>query len=122
MHEGIINPMTRTLYLLLFSGLIACSATAATQSTVKLAVNPWTASAVNAQVAKILLEEKLGYRVDLVAIDENTQFAALGRNDLDASLEIWPSGHVDHYRTYVQEQKTVEDLGPLGVQGKIGGT
>jgi ABC-type proline/glycine betaine transport system substrate-binding protein/ABC-type branched-subunit amino acid transport system substrate-binding protein len=71
-------------------------------------------------VAKILLTEQLGYRVELVAIDETAQFAALATNGLSATLEIWPSGHSNHYRRYVQEEKTVEDLGPLGVEGKIG--
>ena len=31
--------------------------------TIRIAVNPWTGSAVNANVAKILLERELGYKV-----------------------------------------------------------
>ncbi len=58
-----------------------------------LVQNPWTASALNAEVAKILIEENLGNSVEITAIDENTMFAGLAAGDLDACLELWPSGH-----------------------------
>jgi len=56
-----------------------------------IAVNPWTGSAVNANIAKILLEQQLGYTVNLVDIDEFAQFPALSTGELDATLEVWPS-------------------------------
>ena len=87
--------------------------------TIKLAENSWTGSSVNVNVAKILLEEKLGYKVEIVTIDENAQWAALGSGDLSASLEVWPSGHQEDKKKYIDEQKVVEDIGPLGVVGKI---
>lgn len=86
----------------------------------KLAENPWTGSSVNVNVAKILLEEQLGYTVELITIDENAQWAALANGDLSASMEIWPSGHAENLKQYVTDQKVVEELGPLGVEGKIG--
>jgi ABC-type proline/glycine betaine transport system substrate-binding protein/ABC-type branched-subunit amino acid transport system substrate-binding protein len=86
----------------------------------KIAVNPWTGSALDAQLAKILLEEKLGYCVELVAIDEYAQFPALANGDLSATMEVWPSGHAEDHRLFIEQQRTVEDLGPLGVVGKIG--
>jgi glycine betaine/proline transport system substrate-binding protein len=88
--------------------------------TIKLAANPWTGSAINVQVAKILLEEKLGYKVEIVDIDENAQWAALASNDLSASLEVWPSGHAENVKQYIDDNQAVENLGPLGVEGKIG--
>ena len=45
--------------------------------TVNIAVNPWTGSAVNANVAKVILEQELGCTVELVDIDEFAQFPAL---------------------------------------------
>src|SRR5688572_29962142 len=83
--------------------------TAAQITPIKLAVNPWLGSALNANIAKILLEEKLGYQVELVAIDENAQFPALARGDLSATLEVWPSGHAAARRLYIEEQQTVRD-------------
>lgn len=86
---------------------------------IKLAENPWTGSSVNVHVAKILLEKELGYTVEIVTIDENAQWAALANGDLSATLEIWPSGHAENVAQYIDGQKVVENLGPLGVVGKI---
>jgi glycine betaine/proline transport system substrate-binding protein len=99
--------------------LISCAPAAAPKIPIKLAENPWTGSAVNVHVAKILLEKELGYSVELVTIDENAQWAALANGDLSATLEIWPSGHAENVKQYIDDQKVVENLGPLGVVGKI---
>jgi glycine betaine/proline transport system substrate-binding protein len=88
--------------------------------TVRIAVNPWTGSAVNANVAKVLLEQELGYTVDLTEIDEFAQFPALAGGDLDATLEVWPSGHAEDYATYIEGGGGVVDGGELGVVGNIG--
>jgi glycine betaine/proline transport system substrate-binding protein len=93
---------------------------AADKPVIKLAENPWTGSSVNVYVAKELLESKLGYKVEIVTIDEKNQWPALAKGDLSASLEVWPSGHVDNVKTYITEQKAVDDGGKLGVVGKIG--
>ncbi len=101
--------------------LTACggAATQTPKPTIKLAENAWTGSSVNVHVAKILLE-KLGYPVEIVTIDENAQWASLAKGDLSASLELWPSGHAENIKQYIDEQKVVENAGPLGVVGKIG--
>ena len=85
-----------------------------------IAVNPWTGSAVNANIAKILLEQQLGYTVSLVDIDEFAQFPALSTGELDATLEVWPSGHAEDYATYIEGDGSIVDGGELGVVGKIG--
>ncbi len=92
----------------------------ADQPVIKIAENPWSASALNATVAKILLEEQLGYTVELVSIGESAQWPALATGDLHASLEVWPSGHADNAAEYIDKQKLVENGGLLGPVGKIG--
>ena len=86
---------------------------------ITLAVNPWTGSAVNAHVAKNVLEG-MGTPVELVDIDENATWPGMDAGDLDAVLEVWPSGHVDDYQTYVTDKGTVVDMGELGPVAKIG--
>ncbi|MBK9940387.1 MAG: ABC transporter substrate-binding protein [Kouleothrix sp.] len=107
--------------LLIALVLAACGGGTANQPkiTLKLAENAWTGSSINVNVAKILLEEKLGYKVELVKLDENAQWPALSNGDLSASLEVWPSGHADNIKQYIDDKKLVENLGPLGVVGKI---
>jgi glycine betaine/proline transport system substrate-binding protein len=87
---------------------------------IKLAVNPWTGSAVNANVAKIVLESKLNTPTELVNIDESPTWPGLDAGDLDAVLEVWPSGHAKDFDTYITAKKTVVDLGKLGPEAKIG--
>jgi|GEM_PF-94999 len=93
---------------------------ATTGAGIKLAVNAWTGSAVNANVAKVVLESKLGTPTELVALDENAAWVGLDSGDLDANLEIWPSGHVADYKTYITDKKSVVDIGELGPEAKIG--
>jgi glycine betaine/proline transport system substrate-binding protein len=88
--------------------------------TVTIAVNAWVGSAANANVAKILLEDKLGYTVELTEIDEYAQFPPLSTGDLDATLEVWPSGHAPDIKKYITAENGVVDGGLNGVDGQIG--
>ncbi len=87
---------------------------------VSLVANPWPGSYANAAVASIILENEMGADVTIVEIDENAQWAGLDDGTLDAQLEVWLSGHVDNYATYIDELGTVVDAGPLGAVGQIG--
>jgi glycine betaine/proline transport system substrate-binding protein len=90
------------------------------KTTIKLAENAWSGSQVNVAVAKILLEEELGYPVEIIAIDENAQWPALADGELHASLEVWPSGHAENVAQYIEGQQVVENGGLLGPVGEIG--
>ena len=89
-------------------------------TTVKFAINPWVGSAANVAVAQDLLEQKLGYTVTTKKVDEYAQFPALANGQLDATLEVWPSGHAADYKKYIQGNAGVVDGGKLGVTGQIG--
>ena len=97
------------------------AAPAAEKPIIKLAENTWTGSSINVYVAKQLLEEKLGYKVEVVSIQETLQWDALSKGDLSAVLEVWPSGEVHQkgIKQYIEGDHTVENLGELGVVGKI---
>ena len=91
------------------------------QTTITLAVNPWNGSAANVAVAAQLLEDELGYTVELVDIDENAQWAAINTGDIDASLEVWPSGHADNVADYIDSADgNVDNAGLIGPVGEIG--
>lgn len=116
--------MTRRLVLLmsilLLALLVACGGGDEAQATITLVENPWPASALNAQVAKLIIEQELGNRVEIVALDENVQWDAIAAGNADASLEVWPSGHSERIAEYINSLRTVEDGGPLGPVGEIG--
>ena len=98
----------------------AAAAPAAAGAGITLAVNPWTGSAVNANVAKVILESKLGTKTTLLPIDENATWPGLDNGSIDAVLEVWPSGHKTDFDTYVTQKKSVVDIGELGPKAKIG--
>jgi glycine betaine/proline transport system substrate-binding protein len=102
------------------SGSTSAPATDGEKPLIKLAENPWSASALNVAVARILLEETLGYPVEVVTIGESAQWPAIASGELHASLEVWPSGHADNIQEYIHNQQLVEDGGTLGPIGKIG--
>lgn len=86
--------------------------------TVNLAVQSWVGSLANVAVAQHLLENELGYRVDIVQVDEVPAWDALSQGRVDAILEDW--GHPEQERLYVEEKKTIARGGDLGVTGHIG--
>ncbi len=89
------------------------------QDTITLGVQPWNGSAVNVAVAAQLLETELGYSVETVEIDENAAWAAINTGDMDAVLEVWPSGHADNVVDFI-DNGNVDNAGDLGPVGKIG--
>ncbi len=121
MHKNYSN---KWVYLVLVLGmalaLAACGQQQAEKSTIKLAENAWSGSQVNVAVAKALIEDQLGYTVEIVTIDENAQWPALANGELHASLEVWLSGHAENVAQYIDEQKVVENAGFLGPVGEIG--
>lgn len=88
--------------------------------TITLVENAWSASELNVAVAKILLENELGYPVEVISLDENLQWPALASGDAHASLEVWPSGHAANVEEFIDGAGTVENGGLLGPVGRIG--
>ncbi len=89
-------------------------------TTVNFAINPWDGSTANVAVAEYLLQNQLGYSVSDKAVNEFAQFKQLSTGDLDATMEVWPSGHADDYKNYIANDNGVVDGGQLGVVGQIG--
>ncbi len=112
--------MKKFLIALMMVAVLLPSVVAQDDFTVVLVENPWTASSLNVNVAKIILEEQLGYEVEIILLDESVQWAALSSGEAHASLEVWPSGHQENIEEYINDLETVVDGGPLGPVGKIG--
>ena len=84
---------------------------------IRLAQRNWMGFELNNCVARILLEEEMGFPVEIVDVDADTQFEYLSKGLTHAYLELW-SGIYD-LQKYIDEG-TIKDGGPLGVVGKIG--
>ncbi|MFZ4828519.1 MAG: ABC transporter substrate-binding protein [Phototrophicaceae bacterium] len=110
----------RFVLVMMLAMLTVSSAMAQEGEVIRLIENSWSASALNVNVAKIILEEEYGYEVEIIALDEQAQWAAIAAGEADASLEVWPSGHAENVAEYIDELELVENVGELGVVGKIG--
>ena len=87
--------------------------------TIKIARNNWSASAVETEIVKILIEENLGNPVEIVDIDENAMFAGISAGDLHANVEVWPSGVTPDEQAFIDDGSII-NVGELGTIGKIG--
>ena len=84
-----------------------------------LGENSWTTALLNTAVAKIILEEEMGYTVEVVAVTGEEQFPLMESGEVHAVLETWPSSRSVEIQEYTQKG-TVEvggDLGVVGIQG-----
>jgi glycine betaine/proline transport system substrate-binding protein len=120
--------MKKRIWLLLVSGLAlvaaACGGDGAASEgdnpTINLVVNAWTASALNVEIAKQLIESELGNAVEVVSIDENAaMFTGLSDGTVDAVLELWPSGITAEEQAFLDDGSVI-NIGELGTIGKIG--
>lgn len=88
--------------------------------TITIAVNPWVGAEANAAVAQTVMQNEMGCTVELQEINESGQFPAMASGDVDATLEVWPSGHLKDRRDYIEKAGDVVDGGELGITGNIG--
>ncbi|MDT0380481.1 ABC transporter substrate-binding protein [Streptomyces sp. DSM 42041] len=104
-------------------GMSACAAKTDTGGgggeSVTLAQPSWVGAQANVAVAAKLLEEEMGYDVEVKQLDEPAAFDALHSGNADALLEDW-GGVPKKEKLYVEEKKTVVNGGDLGVEGHIG--
>jgi glycine betaine/proline transport system substrate-binding protein len=93
----------------------ACEGT----ETIRIARNNWFTSAIEVEIVKQLIETNLCNPVEIVDIDENAMIAGMSSGDIDANVEVWPSGFAPEAQAFIDDGSVV-NMGPLGAIGKIG--
>ena len=87
--------------------------------TINIVRNAWTASAVEAEIMKQLIESQLCTPAEIVDIDENSMFAGMADGSVDFVTENWPSGIVADEQAFIDDGSVV-NMGELGAVGQIG--
>ena len=87
--------------------------------TIRIARNNWTASAIEVEIVKQLIEKNLCNPVEIVDIDENAMIPGMSTGDIDANVEVWPSGFTPEEQAFIDDGSIV-NMGLLGAIGKIG--
>lgn len=85
--------------------------------TIRVGWTAWADAELVTLLAKVLLEEHLGQRVDRIMTDIGIQYQAVARGDLDLMLMAWlPVTHSNYWK---RVQTQVTNLGPV-YMGRLG--
>ena len=84
------HAVTRTLVTIAAAGVMSSALAGNPESTDTIQVidNNWSSQKVLARVAKQLLRQ-MGYNAELVTLDSQSQFAAMGTGDAHIQMEVW---------------------------------
>jgi glycine betaine/proline transport system substrate-binding protein len=90
----------------------------ASKGTVKLVYVNWAEGVAMTNLAKVILEEKMGYDVEVTMADVAPIFTALSSGDQDAFMDAWlPVTHAKYMEEYGDD---LDDLGYNFENAKIG--
>ncbi len=112
----------RALCLLTLMTMFLCgfmgTALAESKGKVRLAYVEWDCATATTNVARAVLEERLGYEVEVLPVAAAAMWAATASGDVDGMLAAWlPATHASYYKRF---KSKIEDLGPLVTGARIG--
>lgn len=98
--------------------VVAGCSSGGSDKSLKLAYVAWDSEIASTNVIKTVLEEKLGYTVELLQVDAGPMYAGIADGSADAMVAAWlPTTHKSYYEEYGDK---FEDLGPNLDGTKIG--
>ncbi|WP_027180227.1 glycine betaine ABC transporter substrate-binding protein [Maridesulfovibrio bastinii] len=112
--------MKRIVTLLAVVALIAALAVPsfAGGKKVKLAYVEWDCAAASTNIVKAVLQERLGYDVEILPVAAAAMWQAVASGDVDGMVTAWlPVTHADYLERFKDK---VEDLGPIANGAKLG--
>lgn len=108
------------LFTLIIGVLAGCSGAdnKSSNKEITLAYVAWDSEIASTHVVKEVLEQKLGYKVNMLQLDAGPMFAAVAEGTADAMVANWqPVTHADYMERY---GANVVDLGPNLDGAKLG--
>lgn len=96
------------LTTLLALGLLGTAA--AQKETVTLGYVLWDSEIASSHVLAAVIQDELGYTVDMISLDVGPLFTGLARGDLDATISAWLPGTHEAY--WAEFGEALVDLGP----------
>jgi len=110
----------RTVSRLLFAAVLAMgvSTAAMAKETIRIGWTAWSDAEFVTKLAKRILEDRIGYQVDLLQTDIAPQYQGLATGSLDVMLMSWqPNTHEDYLKKVCNK---VFDLGLLYTHARLG--
>ncbi|MDZ7721893.1 MAG: glycine betaine ABC transporter substrate-binding protein [candidate division KSB1 bacterium] len=99
------------LVVFVIGGLMinGCTQQAAGEKTANLVYVNWAEGVAYTNLAKVVLEDKMGYEVNITAADVGPAYTSVAQGDQDAFMETWlPVLHADYVEQYKDQ---IVDLG-----------
>lgn len=107
----------KTITSVFAAGLISAAATA---DTVKIAYPNWSEGIAMTNLVAAILEDEMGYDVDLTQADPGVIYAALADGDQDLLLDAWlPNTHADYWDQYGDQLENLGATFGYGVTGLV---
>jgi len=101
-----------------FALLMLTAGSALAKKQVRIAYVEWDCAAASTNVVAAVLQEKMGYEVELLPVAAAAMWQAVGTGDVDAHVTAWlPVTHADYMK---QVAGKVENLGPITGGAKLG--
>lgn len=98
------------VFLLAFAVITGCTEQQGEKSADLVYVN-WAEGIAYTNLAKVVLEDKMGYEVEITSADVGPAYTAIAQGDADAFMETWlPVLHADYYEQF---QDDIADLGTV---------
>ncbi len=111
--------MKRVLSLCLALALVVASSVVAfAKDPVRIAYVEWDCATTSTNMVKAVLEQEMGYEVEILPVAAAAMWQAVGSGDVDGMVTAWlPVTHGDYLKKVGDK---VEDLGPLSTGAKVG--
>ena len=98
--------------------MLAVPAVAASKGKVRLAYVEWDCATASTNLVKAVLEQRLGYEVEILPVAAAAMWQAVGTGDVDGLVTAWLP--VTHKAYFDRVKDKVEDLGPIVHGAKLG--
>lgn len=109
---------TAVLLCLVSALVFALPAAARDKGTINIGWTAWSSTEATTNLAKKILEEKMGYKVKMTLADIGIMYQGLADGQIDLMLMAWlPETHKNYYEKVCTK---VNNLGPLFLNARLG--
>lgn len=107
----LMNMLSKLGIIVLAFGLITACTPQKGEKTADLVYVNWAEGIAYTNLAKVVLEDKMGYEVEITSADVGPAYTAIAQGDADAFMETWlPVLHADYYEQFEDD---IVDLGTV---------
>ncbi len=110
--------LTKTCLAVAAALVLASGSAFAQDKSVRIAYVEWDCAASSTMVVQAVLQEEMGYDVEILPVAAAAMWQAVGTGNVDGMVTAWlPVTHADYY---AKVKDNVENLGPIAHGARLG--